>query len=165
MINRTATFSLITLMSASLSSFADGVGSHPDMNNRAAEFQVAGQVESITDKLYSRSFEKFHQPDQSRDIDAQQACQTNNTALITVYSENGMAHSEIDVRLDGSPIGRLSSYYPDGAPGCKTPSARGIITLEIPAGRHTLDADSPNLSWPSQGFTVQKCECLLLPLT
>lgn len=122
------------------------------------------QLESITDRLYANSSQTPDQFANSSDVDAQ-ACEVNNTALITVYSENGLAQSVIDVKLDGSPIGSLTSYFPDGTPGCKTPNARGIITLEIPAGTHTLEAVSPNLSWPSQRFTVKKCECMLLPLS
>ena len=106
----------------------------------------------------------FEQFGEAPEIDTE-SCHLDDTAIVTIYSTNGMAQHEIDVHLDGSPIGRLTTYYPDDEPGCKTPTDDGVITLMIPAGKHTLDAESPNLNWPSHNFSVDKCECMSLPLS
>lgn len=145
MINRVITFSLIVMLSASHSSYAD-------------------QVESAADNLYYTPHNKFNQRGKSHSVEMQ-SCKTDNSALITVYSTNGLANSSIEVKVDGRPIGNLTSYYPDGDPGCQTPSARGIITIMLPAGKHTLEASSTNLNWPSQNFSLEKCKCMLLPLS
>lgn len=130
----------------------------------ASPCAYASEVKSITDKIYSNSFEKFNRFGKANDTDSQ-SCETDNSGFITVYSINGQAQQGIDVTLDGSPIGHLSSYYPDDMPECKTPSTKGIITIVVPAGKHTVEASSPNLNWPSHTFTVEKCGCMVLPLS
>ena len=129
-----------------------------------ADSGSTGKVESAADKLFSMSPGMSRSINLSRESDLQ-SCHTNDMAMVTIYSTNGMAQSEIDVKLDGSSVGSLKTYYPDGEPGCKTPSARGVITIKLPAGKHTLEADSPNISWPSHNFSVNKCECMVLPLS
>lgn len=94
-----------------------------------------------------------------------QACNTHDTAVITIYSTNGKAQTEIDVKLDGKPVGSLTTYFPDNGPSCETPSAKGILTLMLPAGQHKLEADSPNVTWPSHNFSIDQCTCLVLPLS
>lgn len=124
--------------------------------------KVVSEVESAADKLFSMS------NPMSRDVSIEakaQSCASDDTAIITIYSTNGMAQNEIDVRLNGSPVGSLKTYFPDGEPGCKSPSAEGVITIMVPAGRNTIDADSGNISWPSHVFSVDKCECMVLPLS
>ncbi|MCI0506187.1 MAG: hypothetical protein L0Z73_08755 [Gammaproteobacteria bacterium] len=170
------TVSLFVTISAFLTSCADGGGRVEGLfnapapnwkfisNGAGAVFEVASPVQSAADKLYSLSFAMSQQPGESREVDTQ-SCHTNGTAVITVFSTNGKAQSEIDVKLDGSPIGNLTTYFPDEVPGCKTPTANGVITLMIPAGKHTLEAASPNLTWPSHAFSVEKCECMVLPLS
>lgn len=117
---------------------------------------------SAADQLFSSTMSRSLNI--SREVDAQ-ACHSNDTAVITIYSTNGIAHKEIDVRIDGSRIGSLTTYFPDGEPGCKSPSAAGVITIMVPAGKHTLEAESPNITWPSHNFSVNKCECMVLPLS
>ena len=124
----------------------------------------AGEVKSITEQLYSNSFEEYNRFDKSLNAGTQ-SCDVDNTAFITVYSITGKAQQGIDVMLDGSAIGNLTTYFPDDMPECKTPSTKGIITIVVPAGKHTLEASSPNLTWPSHRFTVEKCECIVLPLS
>ena len=124
----------------------------------------ADKVESAADKLFSMPPSMSRSINLSRENDLQ-SCHSNDTAMVTIYSTNGMAQSEIDVKLDGSSVGSLKTYYADGEPGCKTSSARGVITIKLPAGEHTLEADSPNISWPSHNFSVNKCECMVLPLS
>lgn len=169
-------FGLIVLLSASLSTYADD-----DRNTRApsntplsemqrgttetgAKFKLASQVESAADKLYSNSFEKFNRFGAAHDTDTQ-SCDMDDTALITIYSANSMAQAKIEVKIDGSPVGSLTTFFPDEGPGCKTPSGDGVITLMVPAGKHVLEADSHNLIWPRHTFSVEKCGCLLLPLS
>jgi hypothetical protein len=173
---KVAIFSLIVTVSAFLPSYADGGrnaqhGSTANTllwNTSASEtdglMKVASGVESAADKLYSQSFAMFEEISGSREIDTQ-SCDTKDTAVVTIYSTNGMAQHEIDVNIDGSPVGSLTTYFPDDEPGCKTPSADGVITLMVPAGKHTLEATSPNLNWPSHHFSVEKCECMSLPLS
>lgn len=148
--------SIIFLMSVCIYSYAEEAG----------EFQQSsGQVvESAANKLFYTPFNRLAPSANSQETDMS-FCKADNSALVTIYSENGMARSSIDVKVDGSQVGSLRSYFPDGAPGCKSPSARGIITIKVPAGRHTLEATSPNLNWPQRKFSVQECECLLLPLS
>jgi len=127
-------------------------------------FNVASQVESITEKLYSNSSDVFKQDSEPQQVNTQ-SCDLRDTAVVTIYSTNGMAQHAIDVKLDGVPVGSLTTYYPDDAPACKTPSARGVITVMVPKGKHTVEASSPNLDWPGRSFTVDKCSCMLLPLS
>lgn len=141
---------LIVTMSTFMSSYADGGRTH--------------HVESATDKLYSNSFAMPMQLGIPHESNAQ-SCRISNTAAITIYSTNGKAQSEIDVKLDGNPVGSLTTYFPDNGPDCKTPSAKGVITLTVPAGEHTLEADSPNVIWPNHNFSVDQCQCLVLPLS
>ncbi|MEJ2142187.1 MAG: hypothetical protein P8Y24_07500 [Gammaproteobacteria bacterium] len=145
MTSRVITFSLMVILSAT-------------------HYAYAGEVKSITDKIYSNSFEKYNRFGKT-DVTDTQSCETDNTGFITVYSITGKAQQGIDITLDGSPIGHLSTYFPDEMPDCQTPSAKGIITIMVPAGEHTLEAISPNLNWPGHTFTVEKCECMVLPLS
>jgi len=147
---KVAVFGLIVTMFTLISSHADDGSRY--------------KLESAADTLYNLSSTMPGRMDENRDSDIH-ACHSNDTATVTIYSTNGMAQSEIDVKLDGSSVGSLKTYYPDGEPGCKTPSARGVITIKLPAGKHTLEADSPNISWPSHNFSVKKCECMVLPLS
>ena len=143
-------FSLIVMMFTLMPSYADDGSRY--------------KVESAADKLYELSSTMSNRTSANQGSDIH-ACHSNDTATVTIYSKNGMAQSEIDVKLDGSPVGSLTTYFPDGEPGCKAPSARGVITIKLPAGKHTLEADSPNISWPSHNFSVKKCECMVLPLS
>jgi len=146
--SKVVALSLIVTLFTILSCFADG----------------RYKVESAADKLYSLSSPVPNRETIKPDMDIH-ACHVADTATVTIFSTNGMAQSEIEVKLDGSPVGSLKTYYPDGKPGCKTPSARGVITIKLPAGKHTLDAVSPNISWPSHNFSVKTCECMVLPLS
>ena len=122
---------------------------------------VTSQVESISNDLYSlpvQSYENFASGGGS-------TCDSGETAQITVFTTNGIAEAEIDVRLDGAPIGTLTTYYPDDTPHCKAASGAGIISLIVPAGTHTIEAESSNINWPVHEFSVDKCTCMLLPLS
>jgi len=127
-------------------------------------FEVAAQVDFEADKLNSNSFGKFNQPSESEDIDTQ-SCDKDNTGAVTIYTTNSTAQAPIDVKLDGSPVGSLTTYFSDEGPGCKADNAAGVITLNVPAGQHLIEAVSPNLNWPGHRFTVEKCGCMLLPLS
>jgi hypothetical protein len=124
----------------------------------------ADQVKPISDLMNPLSFQKLNQSRESIDADMQ-SCESDNIAVITIYSNTGNAQIGIDVKVDGNPVGSLSTHFPDTGPECKTPSSDGIITIVIPAGKHTLEAESINLSWPVHTFKIRKCECLTLPLT
>jgi hypothetical protein len=149
MLNKALPYSLITTMFASLPFYVTG--------------SEMTRVKSISDRLYDNSLRQYQQ--QQPDSDPIQFCETEETAVITIYSEDGSAQLEIDVKVDGSPVGTLATYYPDEPPECKTPSNEGIITLIIPAGEHTIEATSPNLAWPAQSFRIDKCRCMLMPLS
>ena len=141
---------LVVMMFTFMSSYADEVRTN--------------KVESAADKLFSSSLPMSGSLGVSHDAN-NLSCRSNDTAVITIYSTNARAQNEIDVRVDGSPIGSLITYFPAGGPGCKTPSAEGVITIMLPAGQHTLEADSPNVSWPSHNFSVEQCQCMVLPLS
>lgn len=176
MMRKVTTISLIVTISAFLSSCeGGGRGIHelfnaqildwiPGTSETSPVFEVASQLESAADKLSSQSFTMFKQLSVSNKSDTQ-SCDIDDTAVITIYSTNGKAQSEIDVKVDDSPIGSLTTYFSNEGPGCKTPSAEGIITIIIPAGTHAIEAASPNLIWSSHSFSVEKCECLSLPLS
>jgi len=123
----------------------------------------ADQVKPISDMMNPLSFQKLNQSRDSIDADMQ-SCESDNIAVITIYSKTGKAQIGIDVKVDSSPVGSLITHYPDTGPECGTPSADGIITLVIPADEHTLEAESFNLAWPVHTFNIKKCECLTLPL-
>jgi hypothetical protein len=110
------------------------------------------------------AFQKLDQSRESIDADMQ-SCESDNVAVITIYSKTGKAQIGIDVKIDSSPVGSLKTHFPDAGPDCKTPSSDGIITIVIPAGDHTLEAESINLVWPTHTFSINKCECLTLPLS
>lgn len=176
MINKVVTSSFIVVVSVLLSACSDGVrgiqqllNAHspaqaPTFGESGLSVQVTGQVESAADKLFANSFAMLNKIGSPTESDAQ-SCGMDDTAVVTIYSTNGRAQSEIDVKLDGSHIGSLTTYFPDDEPGCKAPTAEGIITITIPSGKHTLEAFSPNLNWPSHVFSVKKCECMSLPLS
>lgn len=124
----------------------------------------ADQVKSISDMMNPFSFQKLNQSRESIDTDMQ-SCESDNIAVITIYSTTGKAQIGIDVKIDSSPVGSLTTHFPDTGPDCKTPSSGGIITFVIPAGKHTLEAESINLVWPVHTFSIEKCECLALPLS
>ncbi len=124
----------------------------------------ADQVKPIDDLMNPYAFQKLNQSRASLDSDMQ-ACESNDIAVITIYSETGEAQVGIDVKVDGNPVGSLSTHFYDSVPECQTPSSDGIITIVIPAGRHTLEAESINLIWPVHTFSVKPCECLTLPLS
>ena len=149
MLKKITPLALLTTCCLSLSLPASGVGTP--------------QVKSISDRLYDSHFLQIkHYQGEAETI---QACEAKDTALITIFSENKTAQVEIDVTVNGSPVGTLRSYYSDGMPDCRTPSGEGIISLVVPAGSHTIEASSPNVKWPNQTFTVEKCSCMLLPLS
>lgn len=125
---------------------------------------LADQVKPISDILNPLAFQRLNQSRDSLDA-AMASCESENIAVITVYSETGHAQVGIDVKVDGSPVGSLTTHFPDAGPDCQSPSSDGIITIVIPAGDHTLEAESINLVWPAYTFSVEKCECLTLPLS
>lgn len=124
----------------------------------------ADPVKSIADMVNPFSFQKLHQSRESIDDDMQ-SCKSDNIAVVTIYSKTGKARVGIDVKVDGYSVGSLATHFPEMGPECKTPSDDGIITLVIPAGEHTLEAESINLIWPVHIFRIDKCECLALPLS
>lgn len=133
------------------------------MKGSESKITIASQVESSADKLFSHSSGITDTSSIKQDA-SPQFCETDNIGTITIYTVNGMANKVIDVKLDGVSIGSLLTYYPDGGPPCRTESAAGIITINVAAGKHILEADSPNINWPRHAFTVEKCGCALLPL-
>ncbi len=124
----------------------------------------ADQVKPISDMMNPYLFQKVDQSRESIDADLQ-SCESDNTAVVTIFSQTGNAQVGIDVKVDGSPVGSLTTHFPDFGPECKTPSSDGIITIVIPAGTHTLEAESINLVWPVHTFSINRCECLSLPLS
>ena len=93
-----------------------------------------------------------------------ESCHSDNTAVVTIYTTTGKAQVGIDVRIDGRTVGSLTSHYPDEVPLCNTNGSAGVITLVVPAGEHTMEAESLNLFWPTYTFNVEKCKCRVLPL-
>lgn len=124
----------------------------------------AGEVKSISEALMSNSFEILNQSREAIDV-KMQSCETDQSAVVTIYSSTGKAQVAIDVNLDGSPVGSLTTHFQDLGPKCRTAGSDGVITVVIPAGKHTLEARSLNLVWPGYTFTIKQCECMLLPLS
>ena len=166
-INYLCNFSLLALVNME--------GARMNMLNRAFVTSVvlmlsashntnANQVKPIDGLINPLSFQTLNQSRKSLDADMQ-SCESDNVAIITIYSTTGAAQVGIDVKIDNSPVGSLTTHFPDTGPDCKTPSSDGVITIVLPAGEHTLDAESINLTWPSYTFEIKKCECLSLPLS
>jgi hypothetical protein len=130
----------------------------------ASHYIHADQVRSISDMINPYAFQKLSQSAESIENDMQ-SCDSDNIAIVTIYSQTGEAQVGIDVKLDGNPVGSLLAHFPESGPECKTPSSDGVITIVIPAGEHTLEAESVNLVWPAHSFSISKCECLELPLS
>lgn len=124
----------------------------------------ADQVKPVSDFMNPYSFQTLNQSRESIETDML-SCESDGTAVITIYSTTGSAQIGIDVKVDGNPVGSLLTHFPDAGPACQTPSSDGVITLVVPAGQHTLEAESINLVWPAHSFSIQKCECLALPLS
>jgi hypothetical protein len=124
----------------------------------------ADQVKPISEVINPYTFQRLNQSRKSIDADMQ-SCESDNIAVITIYSDTGKAQIGIDVKVDGNPVGSLTTHFADTFPECMAPSSDGIITIVIPAGQHTLEAESINLVWPVYTFSVKKCECLTLPLS
>lgn len=147
MLSRVIMFSLVVLLSVSCHSYADLL-----------------KPESISDRISATPFEISNQSKESIDI-KMQSCMSDKIGVITIYSVTGKAQVGIDVKLDGNPVGSLTTHHQGAGPECKTPGSEGIITIVIPAGEHTLEAKSLNLVWPAHTFSIKKCECKLLPLS
>ena len=124
----------------------------------------AEQVKPVTDMINPLSFQRLNQSPESIDADMQ-SCESDEIGVITIYATTGGAQLGIDVKIDGSPVGSLTTHFPDAGPECKTPSSEGVITLIVPAGKHMLEAESINLVWPAHTFRIDNCECLTLPLS
>jgi len=123
----------------------------------------AVEPKDISKMLDERAMSMVGQSDDSAEARVQ-SCNSDNTSVVTVYTTTGKAQVGIDVRIDGRTVGSLTSHYPDEAPSCNTDSSAGVITHVVPAGEHTLDAESLNLFWPTHTFEVETCECRVLAL-
>jgi hypothetical protein len=123
----------------------------------------AVEPKNISDMLDERAMSMLGQLDDSAEA-RMQSCNSDNTAVVTIYTTTGKAQVSIDVRIDGRSVGSLTSHYQDEEPPCNTDSSAGVVTLVVPAGEHKLDAESLNLYWPTYAFDVEKCECRVLSL-
>lgn len=123
----------------------------------------AVEPKDISDMLDERAMSMMGQLDDSAEARTQ-SCNSDNTAVVTIYTTTGKAQVGIDVKIDGRTVGSLTSHYPDDEPLCNTDGSAGVITLVVPAGEHTLDAESLNLFWPTHNFSIETCECRALPL-
>ena len=123
----------------------------------------AVEPKDISDMLDERAMSMVGQFDDSAEA-RMQSCDSDNTSIVTIYTTTGKAQVGIDVRINERTVGNLTSHYSDEELPCNTDSSAGVITLVVPAGEHTLDAESLNLFWPTYTFDVEKCECRVLQL-
>lgn len=123
----------------------------------------AVEPKDISKMLDERAMEMVGQSEESAEARVL-SCNSDNTAVVTIYTINGDAQVGIDVKIDGRAVGSLTTHYPDEVPSCNTDSSAGVITLVLPAGEHMMDASSLNLYWPTHGFEVEACDCRVLPL-
>ena len=123
----------------------------------------AVEPKDISKMLDERAMSMVGQSEDSAEARIQ-SCTSDNSAVVTVYTTNGNAQVGIDVKIDGRAVGSLTSHYPDEVPLCNSDSSAGVMTLVVPAGKHTLDASSLNLYWPTHSFEVEACDCRVLPL-
>jgi hypothetical protein len=93
----------------------------------------------------------------------EQACTTNNTGQLTVYTSDGSG-GNIDVSINGSYAGTLSSYFTSGSPSCGSATSSGVITQTVPAGSVAVSASSSSATWPSSTYPVAACECVRVHL-
>ena len=127
-LNRVILSSLMLMLSASL-----------DIN--------ADQVKPISVMMNPLAFQSLEQSRESIDADMQ-SCESDNIAAITIYSITDKAQIGIDVKVDGNPIGSLTTHFPDTGPECKTPSSDGIITIIIPASPAPVGKRPKYCGWP-----------------
>jgi len=123
----------------------------------------AVKPKDISKMLDERAMEMVSQSEESAEARVL-SCNSDNTAVVTIYTINGDAQVGIDVKIDGRAVGSLTTHYPDEVPSCNTDSSAGVITMVLPAGEHTMDASSLNLYWPTHSFEVEACDCRVLPL-
>ena len=123
----------------------------------------AVKPKDISKMLDERAMEMVSQSEDSAEARVL-SCNSDNTAVVTIYTINGDAQVGIDVKIDGRAVGSLTTHYPDEVPSCNTDSSAGVITMVLPAGEHTMDASSLNLYWPTHSFEVEACDCRVLPL-
>ena len=123
----------------------------------------AVEPKDISKMLDERAMEMVGQSGDSAET-RMQSCNSDNTAVVTIYTTNGNAQVGIDVRIDGRNVGNLTSHYHDEGPTCNADGSTGVITFIVPAGEHTMDANSHNLFWPTYTFEMETCECRLLAL-
>ena len=123
----------------------------------------AVEPKDISDMLDERAMSMMDNLDDS-DEARLKSCNSDNTAVVTIYTTTGKAQVGIDVKIDGQTVGSLTSHYPDEAPFCNMDGSAGVITLVVPAGEHTMEAESLNLFWPTYTFNIEKCKCRVLPL-
>ena len=88
---------------------------------------------------------------------ADEACRTNNTGEITVYT-TASSPGAITVYIDGNNVGSLSSYYTGDGPACGT-SSDGAITETVRAGMHTVEASSSSGTWGPRSLEIDACGC------
>lgn len=123
----------------------------------------AAKPEPVADALLSKPFELVTQ---SADDIAQQmaSCASDATGAVTVYVATDRAQVGIDVMVDDAHVANLTSHYPDERPPCMTASSNGLVTMVLPVGEHTMEARSLNLAWPEYRFSIEQCDCVLIPL-
>ncbi len=117
----------------------------------------------VIDIVNMNSFDNLQQSRES--IAAKmQTCESDRTGAVTVYAITEKAQAGIAVSIDASPVGDLTTYFPELGPACLAAGSRGVITLVLSTGEHSLKASSLNLDWPDVMFSINTCECVRVPL-
>jgi hypothetical protein len=81
------------------------------------------------------------------------------TGKITVYTNKSNTGGYIDVRVDGSGVGRLTQLFSSGSPTCGSTS-NGAITRTLSPGSHSVTATAQNGSTWSGTANVVADGCL-----
>lgn len=87
-----------------------------------------------------------------------------STGTLTVWSSASLAISYINVSVDGSSIGQITSYYTSGSATCGAATDTATITTTLNAGTHALTAyDAVGSIW-SNSITITDGSCILQEL-
>jgi hypothetical protein len=88
------------------------------------------------------------------ELNAPAPAPTGQISVWTNYS------TQISVGIDGTPVGTLTQYFPNGPPTC---GQAGTLTVTVPAGTHSISGLSGALTWSGTATAVAG-QCTLFEL-
>lgn len=80
---------------------------------------------------------------------------------IMVWTSQDWQCGSIDVSIDGSYYGQITSYYYTGQPDC---GASGCVTKTVSPGYHSIYAECSSYNWSGSNYYVESGECYTVHL-